>query len=225
MVSSNGILSGVVRHAATRRASWFRRRITPDRILFVRHAKRHLWLVHPQERWKPISQRRSDTKSLGWLCASKPDAVAKALGLREIRVATWAAGIEAAYQSAVFVTPPLAGWVLAVGSALIPPDNRPQPICETAHRRRNAEFAVAQYFCTYRVGGQGACLGMRRKRSARPAATATVAVRARLNGRTGSTDAEEERASAFGSSTSTPSRPSSRITGIARISASQTKNP
>jgi hypothetical protein len=85
-----------------------------------------------------------------WLALDTTDteAVATALGLREARPATWAEGIDAAYESAVFVTPPLADWTLAVGTALFPPDRAEEfvkPLLEPLSR----QFGDAQYFCTH----------------------------------------------------------------------------
>src|SRR5262249_6114798 len=73
---------------------------------------------------------------------------AAAIGLREVRPETWAAGIEAAYRSSVFVTPPLGDWTLAVGTALFARDRVPsfvKPLLE----RLSRQFENAQYFCTH----------------------------------------------------------------------------
>ncbi|MCR9245332.1 MAG: hypothetical protein NXI31_09890 [bacterium] len=62
--------------------------------------------------------------------ASDPEAVAAALGLRTLMPANWRAGLEAAQDEGVFVTPAIAGVVLAVGvdlrgngdyASLVPP--------------------------------------------------------------------------------------------------------
>lgn len=45
-------------------------------------------------------------------------AVARALGLRTVLPANWAAGLAAARSQGVFVTPPVDGWVYAVGADL-----------------------------------------------------------------------------------------------------------
>jgi hypothetical protein len=84
-----------------------------------------------------------------WLAVDSTDteAVAKALDLRGIRDASWAAGVEAAYKSSVFVTPPLGDWTLAVSTALFPPDQVAgfvKPLLE----RLSRQFGDAQYFCT-----------------------------------------------------------------------------
>jgi hypothetical protein len=75
--------------------------------------------------------------------------VAAALGLRDTRAATWAEGIEAAHRTAVFVTPPLGQWTLAVSTSLFPPDRTElfvKPLVELLSPR----FEEAQYFCTHR---------------------------------------------------------------------------
>jgi hypothetical protein len=88
---------------------------------------------------------------MAWLALDTTDteAVATAMGLREARAATWAEGIDAAYQSSVFVTPPLADWTLAVGAALFPPD-RADAFVKPLLERLSRQFGDAQYFCTHR---------------------------------------------------------------------------
>jgi hypothetical protein len=86
---------------------------------------------------------------VAWLALETTDTqdVATALGLFGVRRATWAEGIKAAYQSSIFVTPPLADWTLAVGTALFPPDPANayvKPLLEELSR----QFGDAQYFCT-----------------------------------------------------------------------------
>jgi hypothetical protein len=86
-----------------------------------------------------------------WLAVETRDteAVATALDLQEAQPATWAEGVEAAYQSSVFVTPPLADWTLAVGTALFPPD-RAEAFVKPLLERLSLRFGEAQYFCTHR---------------------------------------------------------------------------
>ncbi len=88
---------------------------------------------------------------MAWVAVDSTDTrdVAAALGLREVRAATWADGIKAAYQSSVFVTPPLGDWTLAVGTAFFPPD-RPEPFVKLLLEPLSARFGEAQYFCTHR---------------------------------------------------------------------------
>jgi len=89
--------------------------------------------------------------NMAWLAleTTETEAVAAALGLREARAATWAEGIDAAYQSSIFITPPLADWTLAVGAALFPPD-RADAFVKPLLERLSRLFGDAQYFCTHR---------------------------------------------------------------------------
>jgi hypothetical protein len=93
-------------------------------------------------------------ENLAWLAvdSTDTDAVATALGLQEARPATWAEGINAAYQSSVFVTPPLGEWTLAPGAALFPPD-RAEAFVKPLLERLSRQFVDAQYFCTHRAAG------------------------------------------------------------------------
>ena len=89
--------------------------------------------------------------NVAWLAARTTDTatVAASLDLRRVREARWAAGIAAAHRSGVFVTPPLGGWTLAVGTALLPPARMEvvvKPLVEGLSRR----FGDAQYFCAHR---------------------------------------------------------------------------
>lgn len=84
-----------------------------------------------------------------WLALDTTDtaAVARALGLRNARPASWADGVAAAGRSAVFVTPPLGEWTLAVSTRLIPP-SRTAEFVTILLERMGQQFADAQYFCT-----------------------------------------------------------------------------
>jgi hypothetical protein len=88
---------------------------------------------------------------MAWLALDTMDteAVAAALGLQGARPASWAEGIEAAHRSSLFVTPPLASWTLALGSALFPPD-RAEAFVQPLLERLSRQFGEAQYFCTHR---------------------------------------------------------------------------
>jgi hypothetical protein len=54
---------------------------------------------------------------IGWIAVrgASADAVVQALGLRNVRPASWDDGIETAYREGVFVGPPVEGWVFAAG--------------------------------------------------------------------------------------------------------------
>ncbi|MCI0705759.1 MAG: hypothetical protein L0241_32260 [Planctomycetia bacterium] len=89
--------------------------------------------------------------NVAWLAVETTDTqrVATTLGLRRLREATWKEGVDAAYRSSVFVTPPLGDWTLAVGTPLLPPEGIEafvKPLLEQLSR----EFRDAQYFCTHR---------------------------------------------------------------------------
>ena len=89
---------------------------------------------------------------IAWLALDTTDteAVASALGLQEARTATWKEGIDAAYRSAVFVTPPVGQWTLAVSSALLPPELA-EPYVKPLLEQLSRQFRHAQYFCSHRV--------------------------------------------------------------------------
>jgi hypothetical protein len=89
---------------------------------------------------------------MAWLALDTTDteAVAAALSLERARAATWAEGIDAAHQTSVFVTPPLADWTLAVGAALFPPD-RAETFVKPLLERLSRQFGDAQYFCTHKA--------------------------------------------------------------------------
>jgi hypothetical protein len=87
-----------------------------------------------------------------WFAVKSNDseAVARALGLKRLRPASWKAGIDSAYdddQSSVFVTPPIHGWVLVVGRKLLslPPNEG------TVLLSLSRQFAEAQFFATMRI--------------------------------------------------------------------------
>jgi len=86
---------------------------------------------------------------VAWLALDTTDteAVARALLLRGAREATWAKGVEAAYQSLVFITPPVGDWTLAVSTSLFPPD-QVAPFVKPLLERLSRQFGDAQYFCT-----------------------------------------------------------------------------
>ena len=101
--------------------------------------------------------------SFGYKCAwyaiqtGEMDAVASALGLRNVQESTWRVGIEKAYSGnvshsgPVFITPPLGRWILAAGQALFYPGNSPKDFILPRLTRLSQQFGIAQYFCTHRV--------------------------------------------------------------------------
>lgn len=64
--------------------------------------------------------------------------------------ATWGKGIEAAHRGAVFVTPPVGDWTLAVGTPLFPRPGREQTLLVPFLERVGRTFPEAQYFCNHR---------------------------------------------------------------------------
>lgn len=94
---------------------------------------------------------------LGWFTvrSSAPGAVAAALGLVGTRAAGWDEGVTAIYAAGadeVFVTPALAGWVLAAGPWALGRGGAPgvQAIAELT-RTLSVRFGEAQAFATQRT--------------------------------------------------------------------------
>jgi hypothetical protein len=89
---------------------------------------------------------------VAWLALRTIDtrAAVEALGLRDIRPANWGGGISQAYESAVFVTPPLSDWTLAVGVTLFP-SGEPAQVVKPLLERLSRCFGEAHYFATHRV--------------------------------------------------------------------------
>jgi hypothetical protein len=96
---------------------------------------------------------------IAWLAIRTEDthAVANALGLAGVHAASWAEGVKAAYdarqepRAAVFLTPPVDGWTLAVlgGGDLFDDDGTGGGALDLAALSRR--FGEAQKFATYRV--------------------------------------------------------------------------
>jgi len=87
-----------------------------------------------------------------WFAVKSNDSVvvAKALGLKGQRPVSWKTGIDTAYddsQSSIFVTPPIHGWVLAVGRKFLflPPNEGPMLFS------LSRQFTEAQFFATMRI--------------------------------------------------------------------------
>jgi hypothetical protein len=90
--------------------------------------------------------------------AGDPQAVARMLGLRDVRPSSWRAGVAGGGGAEqVFVTPALEGWILAVGSTLAPRCGPPRDEpCLALIRELSQHFGRAQYFATHRVVGLSA---------------------------------------------------------------------
>jgi hypothetical protein len=118
-----------------------------------------MFVVPRSRTWRPPDPVAEDKpvafgSHMTWLAIASDDtaAVASALQLRGVRESTWEDGIKGAYESSIFVTPPLGEWTLAVGAALFPKewvDAFVRPLLE----RLSREFGEAQYFCTHQDAG------------------------------------------------------------------------
>lgn len=86
--------------------------------------------------------------------ASNSERVAQVLGLADVQPANWRSGFLAAYaypSSYVFVTPPVRGWVLAVGSGI--PDPGDPALLQnwrSAMAALSQAFGRAQFFASHR---------------------------------------------------------------------------
>jgi len=99
----------------------------------------------------------------GWKCqwlavpSSDTRAVATAIGLDRIKTSNWRTGLEAAHAldaGSVFVTPPIHGWVLAVGWGL--PGTkwmRTRYVREELMTSLSIRFGEAQYYASHRGSG------------------------------------------------------------------------
>jgi hypothetical protein len=87
---------------------------------------------------------------MAWLALDTTDTqeVVAALGLHDARTTTWQEGLTRAHETAVFVTPPLGDWTLAVGAVLFPSD-RVDTFVKPLLERLSRQFGDAQYFCTH----------------------------------------------------------------------------
>lgn len=92
-----------------------------------------------------------------WMAVRSTDseAITKRLNLTDKRRANWKTGIRAAYQDLIFISPPMNGWTLIIGSSL--PDlsedqNSSNSI--TSHVVSLSQvFGEAQYFGNHRIVG------------------------------------------------------------------------
>ncbi len=96
--------------------------------------------------------------SFGYKCmwfaikTTEQEKVAQLLGLKKTTRSNWKNGLESAYNNAVFITPPVDGWILAVGWGLPQADSKETlektiDLANTLSR----QFGEAQFFCTHRV--------------------------------------------------------------------------
>jgi len=90
-------------------------------------------------------------QDMAWLAldTTDTDEVSAALGLAEVRPATWADGIAAANDAAVFISPPLGDWTLVASTALFVRQHVGAAI-KLLLVGLSRRFRDAQYFCTHR---------------------------------------------------------------------------
>ena len=92
----------------------------------------------------------------GYKCAwyavrtENPLSVATHLGLRGVRTANWREGVQKAYETSVFVSPPVRGWILAAGRCLFPNSPFPQAITPSVEALSLAH-GEAMFFATDRI--------------------------------------------------------------------------
>src|SRR5262245_31150181 len=106
---------------------------------------------------------------MAWLSLDTTNtaAVAKALGLGEAREATWGVGIEAAHRGSVYVSPPVADWTLAVGTALFQTPEELPATLKLLLEELSRQFKDVQYFCNHRDIGMYAWARARQGRLVR----------------------------------------------------------
>jgi hypothetical protein len=138
----------------------------------------------------PASARAPDAPSsfgykTSWFAVRSrdPGAIARALGLSEMVATNWTSGLAVATarpgsvpaeaEAAVFISPPVDGWVFVVGSSLPYPDHkasRTESEAETDRRFDHlftalaARFPEVQFFGSYRVVGFSAWARARQAR-------------------------------------------------------------
>ncbi|MCA8915340.1 MAG: hypothetical protein KDB90_08005 [Planctomycetes bacterium] len=92
---------------------------------------------------------------IAWLAvrSDSPATVASEIGLQGLAPCNWRAGLKHAYDSkgrAVFITPPLDGWVLATGWAMDPGEEYAETVPPILQKMSD-QFQDAQFFLTHRV--------------------------------------------------------------------------
>lgn len=88
-----------------------------------------------------------------WLAVRCEDtlAVAAALGLADHAPASWAHGVEVAYNGGLFITPPIDGWTLVVGAAVAPGVDQPHGGWRSNMIELSGRFGEVQMFASHRV--------------------------------------------------------------------------
>lgn len=81
--------------------------------------------------------------------ATHRERVAVALGMSQIEMVNWHYGLQEAHKNHVFVTPPIKGWVLAVGRGLPDFDDGKNPKLTDLLSRLSQTFGEAHFFATH----------------------------------------------------------------------------
>jgi hypothetical protein len=86
-----------------------------------------------------------------WIAIDSNDTegVTAALGLVGGAPATWKTGLAPSHHMSVFVSPPVADWILAVGPAFFPRD-QVDAFVKHLLEKLSRQFGEAQYFCSHR---------------------------------------------------------------------------
>ena len=109
-------------------------------------------LLNPQQDLPAIEIANFGYKNMWFAIKSiEPLKVAHALGFRSPQEIDWDNGVEAAYEkNAVFITPPIDNWILAVGGGLLT-ERMTNEILLSKTKSLSQEFGEAQFFSTHRV--------------------------------------------------------------------------
>lgn len=76
------------------------------------------------------------------------NALVQQLALRTVLPANWRAGLKDTGERGVFVSPPIDGWVFAVGRDLIAPEGNEEAFVTELLQRLSRTFGHAQWFCS-----------------------------------------------------------------------------
>jgi hypothetical protein len=93
-------------------------------------------------------------RKCSWLAieSHNPQAVVAALGLMDVQLSVWKAGINAAYEGLCFVSPPVRKWILVVSRSLPDVgDQRHPDLCTPFLLELGEQFREVQFFATYRI--------------------------------------------------------------------------
>ncbi|GGB68157.1 hypothetical protein GCM10007424_05200 [Flavobacterium suaedae] len=84
--------------------------------------------------------------------SSNAEEVANSLHLKNVKPSGWKKGIDSAYKDKVYVSPPIDGWVLAVGWGLPSGDSK-ESITELKElaNKLSKQFGEVQFFGTHRI--------------------------------------------------------------------------